>query len=66
MKKAVVVWCILVVLSIPVFWGCSGDKFVDVGSDQTPDFILTDLQGNDFQLSDHFGEVVLLDFFQPT
>jgi len=57
---------IALLLSIPLMTGCSGDEEVVGNPNLTPDFILTDLDGVDFHLSSHFGEVVLLDFFKPT
>ena len=56
-----------VALSIPLILGCSEDGPVQNNDQQlTPDFILNDLDGQPFQLSSTFGQVVLIDFFAPT
>ncbi|HET6566836.1 MAG TPA: TlpA disulfide reductase family protein [Rhodothermales bacterium] len=42
--------------------GCK-DNPVEEQKTKAIDFILKDLEGNDFQLSNHYGKVILLDFF---
>jgi len=45
---------------------CSKEEPVEPQRMLTPDFILTDLDGEDFQLSKYQGQVVLLNFFLTT
>ena len=45
--------------------GCFDDTPVEVPQPLTPDFILTDIEGNSFQLSSTKGSVVMIHFFAP-
>ena len=60
---------LVVSLCLFVMVGCSDDNPVKVKPPEppeTPDFVLTDLDSLEFRLSDHLGEVVLLEFFVDT
>lgn len=50
--------------SMLVLGSCSSTE-IDPGDMQTPDFILTDMEGETFQLSSTQGNVVMLHFFAP-
>ena len=56
----------IIFVGVVVTAGCSSDTPSEPSRPKTPDFILTDLDGNEFQLSKHQGEVILLDFFHTT
>ena len=55
--------CGLLLMGLIWVSGCSFGTEVEEGPSRTPNFELTDLEGNKFRLSDHLGEVVLLHFF---
>lgn len=54
---------LLLGISGVLFTACSEETPTEPRRYQTPDFNLPDLEGNDFQLSDTQGSVVLLNFF---
>ncbi len=60
---------LVVSLCLFVMVGCSDDNPVKVKPPEppeTPDFVLKDLEGEEFQLSAQLGKVVLLEFFTDT
>jgi len=52
----------ILALSLMLATGCNDDP-VELQPDKTADFILKDLNGVEFQLSNSFGKVVVLNFF---
>lgn len=56
---------LLLIVSVLIGTGCS-DTPVENERPQTPDFVLKDLDGNRFKLSNTQGNVVVLEFFKPT
>jgi peroxiredoxin len=57
MRKKILAFSLLLTIAL-VFVPDSG-----FGNKKAPDFELVDINGKSFTLSDHFGKVVLLDFF---
>lgn len=60
--KKIIIFGILFIMITTVFTGCTDDGNEEEELDPAPNFSLTDIDGNDFKLSDYRGKVVILDF----
>jgi peroxiredoxin len=54
---------LIAVVGMGILGGCSDEGPTEPERSRTPDFLLDDLEGESFQLSEQQGDVVLLQFF---
>jgi hypothetical protein len=66
MKRANQAFLGVLLMSCLLNYGCTNENPTEPERRLTPDFVLKDLAGNNFTLSQHNGHVVVLLFFKST